>query len=69
MEEVINKYIEYKAIFLYPIVPHIVSEIFEKIGLDPFNVRYPENLSYTDEYEKYEKYVKSVRDDLIKLKY
>ncbi|NAZ26359.1 MAG: leucine--tRNA ligase [Nanoarchaeota archaeon] len=66
--KIINKYIEYKAIFLYPIVPHIISEIFEKIGLDPFNIRYPENLSYTDEYEKYEKYVKSVRDDLIKLK-
>jgi leucyl-tRNA synthetase len=66
--KIINKYIEYKAIFLYPIVPHIISEIFEKIGLDPFNIKYPENLSYTDEYEKYEKYVKSVRDDLIKLK-
>ena len=66
--KIINKYIEYKAIFLYPIAPHIISEIFEKIGLDPFNIRYPENLSYTDEYEKYEKYVKSVRDDLIKLK-
>ncbi|MCC5446984.1 leucine--tRNA ligase [Candidatus Nanobsidianus stetteri] len=66
--KIVNKYIEYKAIFLYPIVPHIISEIFEKIGLDPFNIRYPENLSYTDEYEKYEKYVKSVRDDLIKLK-
>ncbi|MFP3166959.1 MAG: leucine--tRNA ligase [Candidatus Nanopusillus sp.] len=66
--KVINKYIEYKAIFLYPIVPHIISEIFEKINLDPFNIKYPENLSYTDEYEKYEKYIKSVRDDLIKLK-
>ncbi|BFI73135.1 leucine--tRNA ligase [Nanoarchaeota archaeon] len=66
-KELINKFIEYKAIALYPIVPHIISELLETIGLDPFNVKYPEE-EYTEEFEKYEEYIKNLRDDIIKVK-
>ncbi|MEM1805000.1 MAG: hypothetical protein QXI77_03320, partial [Nanopusillaceae archaeon] len=40
--EIINEYIEFKSLVLYPIVPHIISEIFEKIGKDPLNLKWPE---------------------------
>ncbi|BBL45709.1 leucine--tRNA ligase [Nanobdella aerobiophila] len=66
-KRLVNKFIEYKLISLYPIVPYIVSEIFEKIGIDPYNIKYPET-KYVEDYEKEEEFLRSLLDDITKIK-
>ncbi len=66
--EIVNKYIEYKAIFLYPIVPHIISELLEKIGKDPLNLLWPKIKEYDEKIFKYEKFVREVREDINRIK-
>ena len=66
-KEVLNKYIEYKTIVLYPIVPHITSEILEKIGKDPLNIKWPEIGEIDKNIIKMEEYVKEIRKDIINI--
>jgi leucyl-tRNA synthetase len=66
-KKLLNKFIEYKTIALYPIIPHLSSEILEKIGKDLLNIKYPKE-EYTEEYEKYEEFIRNIRDDIIKVK-
>lgn len=65
---IINNYIVYKTIALYPITPHICSEILEKIGIDPLNIKWPEKLEYNEEIIKREEFVKRVREDIINIR-
>ncbi|RIB35133.1 MAG: leucine--tRNA ligase [Candidatus Nanoclepta minutus] len=67
--DVINKYIIVKSIVLYPIVPHIVSEILERIGLDPLNPSWPyvEEVKDFENLDKREEYIRKIRDDISKI--
>jgi len=68
-KEITNKYIIVKSIILYPIVPHIISEILEKIGIDPLNIKWPElkEIEEFEELEKIEEYIMKIREDIIKI--
>jgi len=66
-KEVINKYIVYRNTLLYPIIPHITSEILEKIGIDPLSLKWPETEKIDETIISLEDYVKSVRSDIEKI--
>jgi len=68
-KDVINKYITVKSIVLYPIVPHIISEILEKIGIDPLNLKWPEieEVKRFEELEKIEEYIMKLKDDITRI--
>lgn len=62
--EVLEKYIVYRTIALYPIVPHIASEILEKLGLDPLNISWPKIEEVNEDVVKQEDYVESLLNDI-----
>ncbi|MEM4882313.1 MAG: leucine--tRNA ligase [Nanopusillaceae archaeon] len=69
--EIIKEYIEFKSLALYPIIPHIISEIFEKIGKDPLNLKWPD-IKEIDEktlelLKLRESLAKNIREDIIKI--
>ncbi|MEM4819233.1 MAG: class I tRNA ligase family protein [Nanopusillaceae archaeon] len=69
--EIIKEYIEFKSLVLYPIIPHIISEIFEKIGKDPLNLKWPD-IKEIDEktlelLKLRESLAKNIREDIIKI--
>jgi len=68
-KDIINKYIIIKSIVLYPVIPHIISEILERIGIDPLNIKWPEikEIEGFEELEKREGYIMKLRDDIIKI--
>jgi len=68
-KDVINEYIIIKSIILYPIVPHIISEILERIGIDPLNLKWPEikEIKGFEELEKIEEYIMRLKDDITRI--
>ncbi|MEM0379580.1 MAG: leucine--tRNA ligase [Nanopusillaceae archaeon] len=70
-KEIINEYIEFKSLALYPIIPHIISEIFEKIGKDPLNLKWPDikelDKKFVELLKLREQLAKNLRNDVIKI--
>ncbi|MEM5824601.1 MAG: leucine--tRNA ligase [Candidatus Aenigmatarchaeota archaeon] len=62
--EVLNYYIEVRNIILYPIIPHITSEILEKIGKDPLNISWPKVEKIDEGILKSEEYIEFVISDI-----
>ncbi|MEM5821245.1 MAG: class I tRNA ligase family protein, partial [Candidatus Aenigmatarchaeota archaeon] len=60
----INFYIEARNILLYPIIPHLVSEIFEKIGKDSLNLSWIKVDEIDEKILKTEEYLNYVMNDI-----
>ncbi|MEM0476676.1 MAG: class I tRNA ligase family protein, partial [Candidatus Aenigmatarchaeota archaeon] len=62
--EVLNYYIEVRNIILYPIIPHITSEILEKIGKNALNISWPKVEKIDEGILKSEEYIEFVISDI-----
>lgn len=65
-KEVINRYILAQTLILYPIVPHLCSEILERIeGRDfALNPKWPEREEIRTDVLKYEEFIERVKEDI-----
>jgi len=65
-KEVINRYILAQTLILYPIVPHLCSEILERIeGRDfALNPKWPERGEIRTDVLKYEEFIERVKEDI-----
>jgi len=63
-KEILNFYIEARNIILHPIIPHLTSEIFEKIGKNPLNLSWIKVDKINEEILKSEEYLSYVISDI-----
>ncbi len=66
-KEVVSKYIKFRTLLMYPIIPHIASEILEKLGEDPLSPKWPETKEVNEEILELEEYIKSLREDILRI--
>lgn len=67
-KQVINKFILTQTLILYPIVPHLCSEILEKIGKDALKPKWPKPKEIDESVIKKEEFVKTVVEDINEIK-
>ncbi|HIP66835.1 MAG TPA: leucine--tRNA ligase, partial [Candidatus Nanopusillus sp.] len=68
-KNILNKYIEFRTLILYPIAPHIASEILEKIKGRDFAIKpsWPEIKEYDQEIAKIRPFIENLRNDIIRV--
>jgi leucyl-tRNA synthetase len=64
-KKVLNEYIKIRSLIVYPIIPHLISEIFEIINE---KIEWPKIEKIDEEIIKYEEFVKKLIEDIEEIK-